>query len=72
MQRGYPVSPYIFQSSRRGPLAHDTNGCVSTINFPEIDQLQLCAIALQETLCLRVKVDAILYLLNDVTGLALP
>ncbi len=23
LQRDYPVSPYIFQSSRRGPLAHD-------------------------------------------------
>ncbi|MDM9385682.1 tyrosine-type recombinase/integrase [Chlorogloeopsis sp. ULAP01] len=24
LQRDYPVSPYIFQSSRRSPLAHDT------------------------------------------------
>jgi integrase len=24
LQRDYPVSPYIFQSSRHGPLAHDT------------------------------------------------
>lgn len=24
LQRDYPASPYIFQSSRRGPLAHDT------------------------------------------------
>jgi integrase len=24
LQRDYPASPYVFQSSRRGPLAHDT------------------------------------------------
>ncbi len=24
LQRDYPASPYIFQSSRLGPLAHDT------------------------------------------------
>ncbi|WP_414590071.1 tyrosine-type recombinase/integrase [Scytonema sp. PCC 10023] len=24
LQQDYPASPYIFQSSRRGPLAHDT------------------------------------------------
>ncbi|MGH2412467.1 MAG: tyrosine-type recombinase/integrase [Microcystaceae cyanobacterium] len=26
LQRDYPVSPYVFQSSRRGPLAKDTVG----------------------------------------------
>lgn len=26
LQRDYPVSPYVFQSSRRGPLAQDTVG----------------------------------------------
>lgn len=26
LQRDYPVSPYVFQSSRRGPLAKDTIG----------------------------------------------
>ena len=26
LQRDYPLSPYVFQSSRRGPLAHDTVG----------------------------------------------
>ena len=26
LQRDYPISPYVFQSSRRGPLAKDTIG----------------------------------------------
>lgn len=26
LQRDYPASPYVFQSSRRGPLAQDTVG----------------------------------------------
>lgn len=41
LQRGYPQSPYVFQSSRRGPLAKDTiggiierSGALAKLPFP--------------------------------------
>jgi hypothetical protein len=34
LQRDYPPSPYVFQSSRSGPLAHDTvGGIVEFVDF---------------------------------------